>query len=59
MKERKTIDRWDIETNYGDGWDVEYSAYTLKEAKQRYREYVENINGNVRLVKHREKKTEK
>lgn len=55
-RERKTVDRWDIETNYGYGWDVECSDYTYKEAKQHYKEYLENIRGAVRLVKHREPK---
>lgn len=60
MYERKTIDRWDIETNYGDGWEVECSEYTRAEAKRTYREYRDNVQfygkGLVRLTKHREKK---
>lgn len=59
MYERKTIDRWDIETNYGDGWEVECSEYTRTEAKRTYREYRDNVQfygkGLVRLTKHREK----
>ena len=56
---RKTIDRWDIMTNYGYdgyGWECECSEYTYKEAKARYREYKENTNASVRLEKHREHK---
>ena len=53
---RKTVDRWDIETNYGYGWEVECSEYTLKDAKMQYRCYRDNISGLVRLVKRREKK---
>lgn len=53
---RKTVDRWDIETNYGYGWETECSEYTWAEAKQTLREYRENIRGAVRLVKRREKK---
>lgn len=60
MYERKTIDRWDIETNYGDGWEVECSEYTRVEAKRTYREYRDNVQaygkGLVRLTKHREYK---
>lgn len=41
---RKTVDRWDIETNYGYGWEIEDC------------EYRENIFGLVRLVKRREKR---
>lgn len=56
---RKTIDRWDIETNYGYGWEVENSEYTLKDAKRSYREYRENLAAygkcQVRMTKHREK----
>lgn len=52
---RKTIDRWDIETNWGYGWDVEVSEYTLREAKQTFREYRLNYRVPVRLVKRREK----
>ena len=52
---RKTIDRWDIMTNYGYGWECENSEYTLKDAKRSLREYRENIRGSVRLEKHREK----
>ena len=58
MYERKTIDRWDIETNYGYGWEVECSEYTRAEAKRTYREYRDNVQfygkGLVRLTKHRE-----
>lgn len=55
-KERKTIDRWDIMTNYGYGWECENSEYTLQDAKRSLKEYRENISGSVRLEKHREKK---
>ena len=52
---RKTIDRWDIMTNYGDGWECENSEYTLKDAKRSLREYRENVRGAVRLEKHHER----
>ena len=52
---RKTRDRWDIETNYGYGWEVEISEYTWADAKRSIRAYRENINGLCRLVKRREK----
>ena len=54
---RKTRDRWDIETNWGYGWDVECSEYTGKEARQTLKEYRENYAGMaaVRMRKHREK----
>ena len=53
--ERKTVDRWDIETNYGYGWEAEYSIYDHKKAKQIYKDYVKNCRCAVRLTKHREK----
>ena len=52
---RKTIDRWDIMTNYGYGWECENSEYTLKDAKRSLREYRENVRADVRLEKHRER----
>lgn len=55
---RKTVDRWDIETNYGYGWEVEDCKYTRAEAMKRLKEYRENSCGRfaVRLKKHRERK---
>ena len=52
---RKTVDRWDIESNYGYGWDVECSEYTRGEAKKTYKEYRENLKCPVRMIKRREK----
>ena len=34
--QRKTRDRWDIETNYGYGWEVENSEYTRADASLSY-----------------------
>lgn len=59
MYKRKTIDRWDIETNYGYGWECENSEYTMEDAKRSYREYKDNLAAygkcQVRITKHREK----
>lgn len=41
-KERKTRDRWDIETNRGYGWEIACSEYTHEEAMQRLKEYRDN-----------------
>ena len=54
--QRKTVDRWDIMTNYSYGWECECSEYTWKEAKQTAQEYRENTIAAVRIVKHRERK---
>lgn len=57
--QRKTRDRWDIETNYGQGWEVENSEYTRADAKRSLREYKENLEAygkcEVRMTKHRER----
>lgn len=55
---RKTCDRYDIETNYGYGWDVECSEDTLKEARRTVKEYEENARGllGIRIKKRRIRK---
>lgn len=57
--QRKTIDRWDIETNYGYGWDTENSEYNRADARRSLREYRENLEASgkclVRMVKRRER----
>lgn len=57
---RKTRDRWDIMTNWGYGWECEYSAYNRKEARDVLNDYRENACGRffVRMEKHREPKEE-
>ena len=61
--QRKTRDRWDIETNYGYGWEVENSEYTREDAKRSLREYRGNLQAygkcEVRITKHRERLEEK
>ena len=56
---RKTYDQWDIETNYGYGWEVESSYDNYKEAKADYKEYcvhMAHCGGCAKLVKRRIKK---
>ncbi len=57
--QRKTRDRWDIETNYGYGWEVENSEYTREDARRSLREYRENLQDygkcSVRMIKRRER----
>ena len=57
--QRKTRDRWDMETNYGYGGEVENSEYTRADAKRSLREYRENLEAYgkcaVRMTKHRER----
>ncbi len=54
---RKTRDRWDIETNYGFGWEAEDCEYEWVKAKAAAKVYRENSFGrySVRLKKRREK----
>lgn len=55
---RKTRDRWDIETNYGYGWEVEDKCYTREEAEvdlKGYRELMQHYGGMVRCMKRRER----
>lgn len=54
--QRKTVDRYDIMTNYGYGWECECSEYTWSEAKHTAKEYRENTSAQVRIEKHRERK---
>lgn len=59
--QRKTRDRWDIMTNWGNGWECENSEYTREDVKRSLKEYREAYKGraDVRLEKHREKIEEK
>jgi hypothetical protein len=50
---RKTIDEYNIITNYGYGWETECTEETLKEAKQRAKEYRENTNAQIKIEKKR------
>lgn len=56
MYKRKTIDRWDIETNFGYGWECECSEYSKAEAYAMLRTYRDNAYGKfvARVTKHRE-----
>lgn len=54
---RKTHDEYDIVTNYGYGWEVECTESTLKDARQRVKEYRENAQGlcDIHIAKRRVK----
>ncbi len=54
MYKRKTVDRWDLMSNYGYGWECECSSYSYAEAKADLKAYLENGSGQYRLEKHRE-----
>ena len=43
MYKRKTYDLYEVQTNYGYGWEAEVSEFTFAEAKQRKKEYMQNL----------------
>ncbi len=45
MYTRKTVDIWEIQGNYGCGWECVTAEETRKEARERFREYTENEPG--------------
>ncbi len=54
--QRKTRDVWYLLVNYGCGWEHEVTEFTIKEARQRLKEYWENCpQYPARLEKHRER----
>lgn len=56
--QRKTYDEWEIQVNYGYGWECETVEFTWKEAKAQAKCYRENINYPIRIVKKRVKLNE-
>jgi len=58
MRERTTIDAWEILCNYGDGWEHECTEFTLRQTKQRLKEYRENSPGSVKSQSTRIKKSD-
>ncbi len=53
--QRKTRDLWDIEGNYGYGWECVTCEETWKESRARLKEYRENEPGTAfRTRKYRE-----
>lgn len=52
---RKTVDEYQILTNYGYGWEVENTEDNLRDAKRSYREYRENTTADIKLIKKRVK----
>lgn len=56
--ERKTYDVWDVDTDYGYGWETEFTAMSKNEAVSIKRDYIENARGLQRIciVKRRVRK---
>lgn len=55
--QRLTRDSFELEGNYGHGWELLCAEGTRKEARQRMREYMENAPCPLRIVKRRERVT--
>ena len=53
MYQRKTYDEYEIQGNYGYGWDLETTEMTMKDAKIQAKCYRENGNYPIRIVKKR------
>jgi hypothetical protein len=53
MYQRKTTDEFEIQGNYGHGWECETAEATLKEAKAQAKCYRENVNYPIRIIKKR------
>ena len=52
---RKTKDIYEIQVNYGYGWDVETTEENYSDAKEQLKCYRDNVSYPVRIVKKREK----
>ena len=52
---RKTYDEWEIQVNYGQGFECDTTESTWKDAKAQAKTYRENVPYPVRIVKKRVK----
>ena len=48
--ERKTIDTWELQLNYGYGWEYTLTEFTREEARARLKEYRENQPQYLSLI---------
>ena len=55
--QRKTRDYWEIQGNCGYGFECENTETTLKDARRSVKEYRDNVNYPIRIVKKRERIT--
>lgn len=54
--QRKTRDVWRFYVNYGQGWEHELDEFSLREVRQRQKEYRENCpQYTTRVVRGRER----
>lgn len=59
MYERKTVDVWVIQGNYGDGWEDLVEYYDRNEARADAKSYRDNDSAPIRIIKRREKRKDK
>lgn len=57
-QQRKTIDTWEIQSNYGNGWEIECTELNQYAMKINRNAYLENSLYPVRVVKKRVPKTD-
>lgn len=53
MYKRKTIDEYEVQGNYGYGWDLETTEDSWKAAREQVKCYRENCLAMYRIVKKR------
>ena len=51
--ERKTVDVWEVWSNYGYGWEAECEGETRQDARRLLREYNENAPQGMHKLRHR------
>jgi predicted PP-loop superfamily ATPase len=52
---RKTIDTWEIQVNYGYGWDHATTELSLKDARATAKLYREETLADTKIMKKRER----
>jgi len=53
---RKTRDSFELQANYGYGWEIETTEETRKLAREQIKCYRDNVPGiNIKIVKRRER----
>lgn len=55
---RKTVDTWELWTNYGQGWGHETTELSWREMREQKRAYRENCPGVRLMVKKRRERKE-
>jgi len=54
--QRVTVSVYELQGQYGHGWETLCTESTRREARERKREYTENEGGNYRIVRKLERK---